>query len=211
MAVELRLLRPGEWLPPPGQMAQAMDVSEITVRRALTALAQDGVLERRRGRNGGTLVAEQPRLGSVAETDAYRGATAEVHDLIDHRLLLECGVAHLAALSATKSNFTVLQRLVRTMDRAATWAEFHNADERFHLAVASATRLPSASRHYGVVLRELYHYYLPYPVEYLRESNCEHAELVDAIVGRDPVAAVAVARRHVETLHETMFVGLRNT
>ena len=31
---------------------------------------------------------------------------------------------------------------------------------------------------------------------------------MDAVGERDPIAAVDVARRHVEVLHETMFVGL---
>ena len=211
MAVDLRLLSPGERLPPPAEIAEAMDVSEITVRRALTALAQDGVLERRRGRNGGTLVAVNPTLGSVAETDAYRGATTEVHDLIDQRLLLEVGVAHLAALSATRKQLAELRRLVRTMDKATTWTEFHTADEHFHLAVAEATGLPTASAQYAVVLRELYRYYLPYPVDYLRESNCEHRDLVEAIAGRDVSRAGEVARQHVVTLHGSMFVGLTTT
>jgi DNA-binding FadR family transcriptional regulator len=208
MAVDLRLLSPGERLPPSARIAEAMDVSEITVRRALTALAREGVLERRRGRGGGTLVAADPTLGTVAETDAYRGAAAEVHDLIDRRLLLEVGATHLAALAVTKSRLGGLRRLVRVMDRAGTWAEFHTADEQFHLAVAEATGLPGAAAQYRLVLRDLYRYYLPYPVEYLRESNCEHRELVDSLAAHDVVRAVEVARRHVATLHDSMFVGL---
>jgi DNA-binding FadR family transcriptional regulator len=208
MAVDLRLLSPGERLPPPSQIAEAMDVSEITVRRALTSLARDGVLERRRGRGGGTLVAAEPTLAAVAETDAYRGAATEVHDLIDRRMLLEVGVTHLAALSVTRARLAGLRRLVREMDRAGTWAQFHTADEQFHLAVAEATGLPGAAAQYRLVLRDLYRYYLPYPVDYLRESNCEHRELVDALAGRDVVRAVEVARRHVATLHDSMFVGL---
>jgi len=208
MAVDLGLLSPGERLPPLEQIAEAMAVSQVTVRRALTALAKEGVLERRRGRNGGTMVTAKPRLGSVTETDAYRDAAAEVHSLIDQRLLFECGIAHLSALSATKTQLTGLRRLVGIMDRATTWADFHSADERFHMAVAAATKLPGATDRYGLVLRELYRYYLPYPVDYLRESNREHRELVEAISERDALGAVQVARRHVETLHKTMFVGL---
>ncbi len=211
MAVELQLLRPGERLPPPAEIAAALDVGEITVRRAMTVLAKEGVLERRRGRNGGTLVAQEPTLGAVAETDAYRGATTEVHDLIDRRLLLECGVAHLASLAVTKTRTTALRRLVRAMDRASTWAEFHTLDEQFHLAVAEATRLPAAAAQYGVALRDLYRYYLPYPLDYLRESNREHRDLVDALAEHDPVRAVGVAHAHVATLHESMFVGLAAT
>src|ERR1700704_2788848 len=60
LAVDLGLLTPGERLPASDQIAQALDVGEITVRRALVSLCEDGLLERRRGRNGGTLVAEHP-------------------------------------------------------------------------------------------------------------------------------------------------------
>ncbi len=45
-------------------------------------------------------------------------------------------------------------------------------------------------------------------MDYLRESNCEHRDLVDAIAARDVARAVDVARGHVVTLHDTMFVGL---
>ncbi|MFE0379161.1 GntR family transcriptional regulator [Streptomyces inhibens] len=86
--------------PPSDQIAVALGVGDITVRRALASLHADGVLERRRGRTGGTLVAERPVKGAVAEAAAYRAAAAEVHRLIDHRLVLECGIAHLAALNA---------------------------------------------------------------------------------------------------------------
>lgn len=208
MAVELQLLRPGDGLPPPAQIAQALDVSEITVKRGLSRLAQEGVLERRRGRNGGTLVAQSPQLGKVAETAAYRDAAGEVHDLIDRRLLLECGVAHLAARSATKMQLAELTNLSAAMDEAETWAQFHALDEKFHLLVADATTLRPAAAQYGQVLRELYRYYLPYPLEYLRASNREHHDLVAALTSKDPVTAVEVAMRHVETLHQSMFVGL---
>jgi DNA-binding FadR family transcriptional regulator len=126
-------------------------------------------------------------------------------------VLLECGVAHLAALSATTEQRATLRLLVEQMDRAATWAEFHHADENFHLTVAEATQLPPAARQYGLVLRDLYRYYLPYPVKYLRDSNCEHRELLDAFDRRDPVAAVQIAHTHVNTLHASMFVGLSGT
>src|SRR3954469_24889073 len=99
LAVDLGLLSPGERLPGTPQIAQALDVSEITARRALVSLCADGVLERRRGRGGGTLVAAAPPKGRVRETADYVAATAEVGELIDRRLAMECGLVHLAATS----------------------------------------------------------------------------------------------------------------
>lgn len=208
MAVDLGLLSPGERLPPTDAIAEALGVGEITVRRALGSLCADGVLERRRGRNGGTLVAERPARGVVGAAEAYHGQSAEVHRLIDERTVLECGIAHLAARGVTGAALDELDTLVAAMDRAESWAEFHSCDERFHLAVARATGLDASVGTYGTVLRRLYAYYLPYPLAALRDSNDEHRALVAALRAGDAAEAADIARRHVETLHRTMFVGL---
>ena len=204
LAVELGLLAPGEALPPGPEIASALGVGEITVRRALVSLCADGVLERRRGRGGGTLVAQQPASGVVAEIAAYTGATAEVHELIDHRLALETGLVHLAAVRRPDTAPAEMWALVTRMDKASGWAEFHELDARFHHTVVAASGVAAGVGRYGDVVRELYRYYLPYPMEYLRESNQEHADLVAAVEKRDPVAAVEVTCRHVEVLHRTM-------
>ncbi|MET9878934.1 FCD domain-containing protein [Actinacidiphila glaucinigra] len=208
MAVDLGLLAPGERLPAAAEIAAALDVGEITVRRALVALCDDGLLERRRGRNGGTLVAQHPAKGSVSAVGSYRSDTDAVRRLIDHRLVLECGIAHLAAGHADDAELRELERLVDAMDRVTGWAEFHRHDEEFHLAVASATGTPSVVVPYAAVVRELYRYYLPYPLDALRASNAEHRALVSALRQRDRAAAAAVAQEHVQTLHRTMFIGL---
>ncbi|WP_063797987.1 FCD domain-containing protein [Streptomyces sp. 150FB] len=211
LAVDLGLLSPGDRLPASDEIAEALGVSEITARRALVSLCKDGVLERRRGRGGGTLVAADPAKGVIGATDAYRSDSATVRLLIEHRLAFECGIAHLAATHADGAAIERLAELVDTMDRVPSWAEFHRCDERFHLALAAATGSPSLTVPYGTVLRDLYRYFLPYPMEALRESNAEHRQLVDALRRRDPAAAALIAQSHVEVLRRTMFIGLVET
>jgi len=211
LAVDLGLLAPGERLPGTAQIAGGLDVGEITVRRALVSLCADGVLERRRGRSGGTHVAENPTHGAVVAAEAYRSDSPAVHRLIDHRLALECGIAHLASGHASPDDLSELQDLVEEMDQVPSWVEFHGCDERFHLGLARATGVPSLTDPYGAVLRELYRYYLPYPMEALRESNKEHRRLIDALRRKDAAEAGEVARRHVVVLHNSMFMGLMNT
>ena len=208
LAVDLGLMKPSERLPDTTEIAQALDVSEITVRRALERLCADGVLLRLRGRSGGTLVAPEPRTGTVAEVAAYHSATEHVHRLIDQRVIVDCGLAALAAAKPTKRALQQMRRSIRDMDRAESWAQFHHSDEAFHRAVARASRLRGAEEAYLPVLHELYRFYLPYPIDYLRSSNDEHRQLVDALERGDTDGAVAVARNHVETLHRTMFMGL---
>jgi DNA-binding FadR family transcriptional regulator len=208
MAVDLGLLQPGERLPNAPQIAAALEVGEMTVRRALVSLCEDGVLERRRGRDGGTMVAAEPRRGVVREIEVYDAASADVHQLIDQRLVLECGVAHLAAVNATDDDIAGLCALIDEMSAVQTWADYHGADVRFHRLLLAASGYPTAAAEMENVTQRLYRYYLPYPIEYLRESNEEHRELVAALRDHDPVAAVDVTRRHIEVLHDTMFMAL---
>ena len=205
LAVQLGLLRPGEQLPSLVAIAQALDVSEMTVRRALTSLTVDGVLERRPGRTGGTFVSEHPKRPQVP--GEYAAAAEAIRGLIDTRLALEIGIVHQASASLSAKVVKSLRTLVDQMDVAETWAEFHNLDARFHQSLCDAA-LPRAAGHYAGVLHELYQFYLPYPVEYLRASNAEHRTLLAAIADGDPGVACDVACRHVSVLHDTMFIGL---
>lgn len=210
LAIQLGLLAPGEQLPSDAEVAEALGVSEITARRGLKSLADDGVLLRVRGRNGGTFVAEDSVPGLVDAVTVYRADTATVHGLIDHRVLLECALTHHAALEATEEQLDELDRYVDEASRAQSWTDYHAADEKLHLAVARASGLDWALPRYSEVLYELYRYFLPYPVAYLHDVNQEHARLVDALRRRDPVDAVAVIEQHVSALHHTMFVGLED-
>lgn len=208
LAVDLGLLAPGERLPATKDIAEALEVGEITVRRALVSLCEDGVLVRRRGRDGGTLVSDEPARGVVREISAYGSAVGEVKGLIDQRLLLECGMAHLAVMSAGESDIADLELLIAELDASTTWAHFHRADERFHLRLAESTGVASAAEVLRPVLHSLYRYYLPYPIDYLRGSNTQHKQIICAVRSRDVQTAVTVVHDHIDELHRTMFVGL---
>jgi DNA-binding FadR family transcriptional regulator len=213
LAVSLGLLQPGERLPPESELAKTLDVGEITARRAIESLAEEGVVERRRGRSGGTFVASSgPTRAADAGADAvaaYLADSDEVHRLIEVRLLLEAALTHHAALRASPAEIEQLQRHVDDAGAAATWADYHLADERFHRGVARASGLDWAIGYYDTVLSDLYAYFLPYPIAYLHDTNREHAALVDALARHDPVRAVSIIEAHVAVLHESMFVGLQ--
>lgn len=208
LSIELGLLQPEEALPSDFEVAAALEVSEITVRRALKRLADDGLIVRRRGRGGGTFVAPQPKPSAVDAVTTYRGDATKVHSLIDRRVLIEAAVTHHAALSATEEQLAELEGYVDEAARAKNWSDYHAADEKLHTAVARASGLEWALPHYHEVLYALYKYFLPYPVDYLHRVNLEHAELVAALRHRDPVAAVEVIERHVSALHGSMFMEL---
>jgi GntR family transcriptional repressor for pyruvate dehydrogenase complex len=211
LAIDHGMLAPGEQLPSDAEIATALDVSEMTARRALRALADDGVVVRRRGRTGGTFVAERVADHARALDDravaAFRADAVEVHRLIDLRALLESALAHHAAVGATPEHLADLDGYVAAGAAAQNWTDYHAADERFHLGLAEAAGLPWAMPAYTDTLGRLYRYFIPYPIDYLHDVNQDHSDIVTALRRRDPVGAVEIVQRHILALHETMFVG----
>jgi DNA-binding FadR family transcriptional regulator len=207
-AILLGLLRPGERLPDQKELALGLSVSPITARRALTNLAEQGIVVRRRGRGGGTFVADEPPRQLLQELTAGPEEFTVIHRLVDRRLLFECAVTHYAALNASEEQLEELGRLTERMAAATGWSEYHQADDEFHRLVARCSGMGTAVDEYNHALADLYAYFLPYPIEHLHNSNRDHIRLVEALRSRDVLAAVEVSRRHVAILHRTMFMGL---
>lgn len=208
MAISLGMLKPGERLPDQEQVAKGLSVSPITARRALTRLAEDGVLVRRRGRHGGTFVVDDPPVEKLRQIVVSTDEMAEVHQLIDRRLLMECALTHFAALRVNRHHLRRLGELTRQMAETSSWSTYHQADKEFHHVVAEAATLGPAASEYHGVLHRLYGYFIPYPIEQLHASNQDHLGLVEALGAGNGEAAVELSRLHVERLHHTMFVGL---
>jgi DNA-binding FadR family transcriptional regulator len=208
MAIRLGLLSPGERLPDKDDVALGLSVSPMTARRALASLADDGVVVRLRGRGGGTFVAEEP------PADVLRGLTMpasefqQIHRLIDRRMLLESAVGHFAALNATGEQLAGLETLTAHMAATTGWSEYHQYDAAFHELVGLASGLGTAIEEYRQSLDELYAFFVPYPIDELHVANRDHAALTAALREGDVVAAAAISKKHVETLHRTMVVGL---
>ncbi|TFB52454.1 FadR/GntR family transcriptional regulator [Cryobacterium tagatosivorans] len=208
LAADLGLLSPGERLPTASDMAAGLEVSEITVRRALTELQRAGVVERSRGRGGGTYLAKNPTRDAVPQTAAYRADADRVRQLIDERSVLEAGLAHLACEHRTEADLAAMDAAIGEMAAAESWASFRRGDEAFHLRVASAAGLSNVLPLYRRTLADLHSYFLPYPIAYLHESNEEHRVIRDAIAARDRVAAADAVMMHVADLHHSMYIGL---
>ena len=208
MAISLGLLKPGERLPDQQEVALGLSVSPITARRALASLAEQGVVVRRRGRGGGTFVADEPPQQVLRELAASPTESQAVHRLVDRRLLFECAVTHYAAANASVEQLEELERLTAEMAATTNWSDYHQADERFHRLVAEASGMGSAVDTYNETLAELYAYFIPYPIALLHQSNRDHIALVASLKAGDVAAAVDVSRKHVDILHRTMFMGL---
>src|SRR6476469_1118290 len=92
--IKLGLLAPGESLPPERELATRLGVSRDTVREAIKSLAEAGYLVSRRGRYGGTFLADELPAPSA---DGVRFNRTDIDDALRLREILEVGAARMAA------------------------------------------------------------------------------------------------------------------
>lgn len=138
--IRLGVLSPGDSLPPERELAVRLGVSRDTVREAIKSLSEAGFLVARRGRYGGTFLAQ--RL--PAPTGGGPGATrAEIDDLLRLREILEVGGARMAA-GRTLSSDERDDLWARVDDvRSAAPEDYRRLDSRLHLAIAEVAGSPS--------------------------------------------------------------------
>jgi DNA-binding GntR family transcriptional regulator len=155
----------------------------------------------------------QLEMVGLAEHVAYKGArvtyltTGELEVVQDARHALESLAARHAAArydAATDSRLTAvladLEDAYETRDRA----RIVHGNTAFHLALAAGSRSPLLERLIGQTL-EIWERYsaalilVDHPEETYADEARGHHEIVEACRERDPEAAEAAIRRHIET------------
>ncbi|SFB51080.1 transcriptional regulator, GntR family [Amycolatopsis marina] len=141
-AITLGLLSDAEQLPSETELASQFGVSTVTVREALMALRQQGLVETRRGRSGGSFVRAPQDAGGGWWRERLRAVTlSDLRDVGDHYVAIAGAAARLAA---ERSSAEDVERLYLAADdlRAASGAEASRAERHFHLEVAAAAQSP---------------------------------------------------------------------
>lgn len=197
-AIRLGLLAPGTRLPPERDLADELGISRSTLRQALTTLVQSGHLVSRRGRLGGTFVADEPPLTHDEETQPLVSEHARA--VLDYRVTVETGATVLAAERATGEDLTALQSLTEEMGatQGARFKVYRRADVRFHIGVAEAChspRLVAAMTEVQGQMTDLISR-IAHPDEVLTSSNDQHRRLVELLRHRDVAGAVELMREH---------------
>jgi GntR family transcriptional regulator, transcriptional repressor for pyruvate dehydrogenase complex len=136
----------GDRLPPERELAAQMQISRPTLREAVKALGEAGVLEVRRGQSGGIFVASELVPRELVKT-TLQMRVSEVAGVLEARRLLEPRVAQLAAVHAGEDDFAAMQATIDRQRELAAKDEFlpHEdlflqLDMKFHLAMARASR-----------------------------------------------------------------------
>ncbi|NYE35005.1 DNA-binding FadR family transcriptional regulator [Nocardioides cavernae] len=194
--IRLGVVAPGDSLPSERELAVRLGVSRDTVREALRSLGEAGYVVARRGRYGGTFVADDlPH----PEPDAAGPDPADLEEILALREVLEVGAARLAAsrtLAAPERD--LLWRALEEVTGAAP-VDYRRLDSRLHLVVAEITGVRSLVTLVADNRMRINQYLdgIPLIERNIAHSDEQHRTLVTAILAGQPEAAAAATEEHL--------------
>ncbi len=205
-AIKLGLLPAGERLPAERELCQRLGIARSTLRQALSTLGDSGYLLAVRGRGGGTFVVDEP----PRSVDRDEVTLSTWREICDERLVVEIGVAVLAADRATPEQLAALGELVLALDRCiGDFPAYRQLDVRFHVGLAEATgsqRLVAQMTRCQGAMSDLIHH-IPHPPQVLSHANAQHGRLLAAIRAHDVGATVQTVTDHLRGT-ELILAGL---
>ena len=194
-------LAPGERLPAEREMAGRLRASRVSVREAYRSLAEAGLINIRRGAEGGAFIADfDPVPVSRNLTFLLRLGRTSHEELTEARALLEPSVARLAARRARPEDLARLEELMRSEQAAPRGSgEARCIHLEFHRLVAECARnLPLS-----ILIRGMNDLASEIGQDIVISNDMhahivgDHAEIFDAIRRRDEDAAEEAMLRHV--------------
>ncbi|GLW46086.1 transcriptional regulator [Streptomyces sp. NBRC 14336] len=195
--VRLGLVPAGERLPAERELAERLGISRVTLREVLKVLQDQGLVESRRGRYGGTFILPRP---TETGSDELRRRIAEVdiEDVLRFREVLEVGAAELCAAHGLTDEQADRLREALAGTRDAPLAEYRRQDTLFHLTLAELSGSPTLTAQYAAVragVNDLLDC-IPLLVRNLEHSQQQHTALVEAVLEGDTDGAREVMREH---------------
>jgi DNA-binding FadR family transcriptional regulator len=193
-------------LPAERDLAVQYGVARNTVRRAVEAIAHDGMIERHVGR--GTFVnGEASELADIVQ----RVTGVSPADLIAVRLIIEPQAAALAARNASSADLLAIADAHHRGAEAHYNSEFEHWDSQFHSRIFAATRnqlLVSMhdilqvirNRNAWIELKRK-----TFSEDRRREYCTHHAQVFSALENRDTDGAAQAMRLHIEAIETTLF------
>jgi DNA-binding FadR family transcriptional regulator len=145
-AIMNEAIRDGDRLPSERQIMDEFGATRNTVRRALTALEQGGLVVRKRG--SGTYASLAKPRSKVALEASKIGPL----DVLEIRLILEPGFVDLITARATPDDFERMAACLDKADRAKNQSEFREATLAFRMEAARATRNPLIIQIYEFIM-----------------------------------------------------------
>lgn len=208
----------GERLPSEGEIARDFGVSTRSVREAMQVLETKGLIRRRHGGRSTVIRGDVSEfLGTLAATvrQLFSADPDYLMQLMVVRRIIETEVLGLL-VAREKPVDDVVEAALESMRRARDGGDFTGfteADAEFHLAlVRSAGNEILAVFYdnlYGLIT-DVIRVTSRVPSKSLEAAYVEHANICEAIRGRDEVKAKALMKVHIENSADYLRLAIEN-
>ncbi|GHA90426.1 transcriptional regulator [Streptomyces chryseus] len=195
--LRLGLVPVGERLPAERELADRLRISRVTLREVLKVLQDQGLVESRRGRYGGTFVLPRPDASGEGEL-RRRVEAVDVEDTLRFREVLEVGAAGLCAAYGLTDDGVQRLRAALAATHDAPLADYRRLDTLLHLTLAELSGSPTLTAQYAAVRATVNGLLdcIPLLVRNLEHSQQQHTALVEAVLDGDADGAREVMREH---------------
>lgn len=211
-AILTRIHHPGDKLPSEKELMKHYGVGRGTVREALKAMEQQGLVELRPGANGGAFVKElDPEYASRIMSVLIRHQQVPEECICEFREAIEVKMAAFAAERATQDDIGRLKEMLKSGRAYAeageeNFEEFYRWELNMHLKLAEISRNPlfrwtSASLHLD--FKPFWQLIRMNRKAYYSSLN-DWEEIVAAMEKREVSKVAFLARRHVSRLEERL-------
>ncbi|GJL82972.1 MAG: transcriptional regulator [marine bacterium B5-7] len=198
---------PGSRLPPERDLAHQFGIGRNNVRNTLSELESEGKIIRHVGR--GTFVSNSTPNSHQHGVDAN---VVSPEEMMEARLLIEPLLARLVIARASEVELKAIKALTARGGEARTMAEFEHWDNKFHRAIANASKNQyligivetmhriRRSGEWGALRRR------GLTDDRRREYQKEHEEIVDALCARDAERARQAIASHLNHVRENLLL-----
>lgn len=190
-------IEPGAKLPNEFRLGQMFGVGRSTIREAVKLLTSKGILEVRRG-SGTYVVTTAKGLSDPLGLRSIEDKNQLALDLVNVRLLLEPGIAELAAQNATDGD---VQRLRTLCDRVEykirNEEQYIEDDIAFHTCIAEASKNMVVEQLIPIIDTAVMMFVNVTHKKLTEETIETHRMIVDAIERHDPIGARSAMVMHL--------------
>jgi len=192
------------WLPAERSLAEQLGVSRTVVREATKRLEQQGLLEIQHG-TGIKVVNKLHRPLNDSLSLLIPDVAERLQQLNETRMSIEPDAAAFAAERASDEHLRQMRKIQAELESAPDHAAAIEADISMHRAIAQA----SGNLIYQLVLDSLADIGFTSRLRTIgrigKAAAVEHhAQILEAIINRDPAAARAAMKRHILAAGEDM-------
>lgn len=195
--------RSGDRLPNEAQLAEQFGVSRPTLREALRVLEYSGLVEIRRGRNGGTFIGQSalPQVVTALRTLLLLDQASASH-FFEARSILETEVARLAATRITEQQLQILDGTLAVLEEDHSVEAVVSANTTFHMTIADAcgnSILRAIMHALTHLLNELVRH-VPNDQQTVDLKLKGHRPIYEALERHDACGAAEAMHDHIETM-----------